>query len=140
MAGVVDWDLAERVAVRVAGSDPFSQSYHVDSLITDFTELTSQAEELVAAETGLVSLAGPARARITDRQGWIRANVASFQRLLRPVTDKFAERVSSGPASSITRKAAGAEVGALLGWMAVRDAIETYESGANAHTVTHDDD
>jgi nitrogen fixation protein NifU and related proteins len=28
---------------------------------------------------------------------------------------------------------------ALLGWMAVRDAIETYESGAHAHTVTHDD-
>jgi len=28
---------------------------------------------------------------------------------------------------------------ALLGWMAMRDAIETYEQGANAHTVTHDD-
>jgi nitrogen fixation protein NifU and related proteins len=28
---------------------------------------------------------------------------------------------------------------ALLGWMAVRDAIETYESGATAHTVTHDE-
>lgn len=28
---------------------------------------------------------------------------------------------------------------ALLGWMAVRDAIETYERGACAHTVTHED-
>ena len=28
---------------------------------------------------------------------------------------------------------------ALLGWMAVRDAIETYESGASAHTVTHEE-
>jgi nitrogen fixation NifU-like protein len=28
---------------------------------------------------------------------------------------------------------------ALLGWMALRDAIETYQSGASAHTVTHDD-
>ncbi len=29
---------------------------------------------------------------------------------------------------------------ALLGWMALRDAIETYESGATAHSVTYDDD
>ena len=28
---------------------------------------------------------------------------------------------------------------ALLGWMALRDAIETYERGATAHTVTHDE-
>lgn len=28
---------------------------------------------------------------------------------------------------------------ALLGWMAVRDAIETYTSGDNAHTVTHEE-
>ncbi|MEX0869541.1 MAG: SUF system NifU family Fe-S cluster assembly protein [Nitriliruptoraceae bacterium] len=28
---------------------------------------------------------------------------------------------------------------ALLGWMAVRDAIETYQEGAFAHSVTHDD-
>src|SRR5690625_386548 len=28
---------------------------------------------------------------------------------------------------------------ALLGWMAVRDAIQTYESGANAHTVTYEE-
>ncbi|MTV25449.1 SUF system NifU family Fe-S cluster assembly protein [Nitriliruptoraceae bacterium ZYF776] len=29
---------------------------------------------------------------------------------------------------------------ALLGWMAVRDAIETYDRGATANAVTHDDD
>jgi nitrogen fixation protein NifU and related proteins len=28
---------------------------------------------------------------------------------------------------------------ALLGWMALRDAIETYERGASAHTVTHEE-
>jgi nitrogen fixation NifU-like protein len=28
---------------------------------------------------------------------------------------------------------------ALLGWMAVRDAIETYDRGASAHSVTHDE-
>ena len=50
--------------------------------------------------TGLRSLAGPARARVTDRAGWVRANVASFQRLLRPLTDKLGERIGSTPAGA----------------------------------------
>src|SRR5829696_2508376 len=116
----VDWQLAERVAVRVAGREPFADSYHYDSLAPDFVEFTSQAEKLVAAETGLHSLAGPARARITDRAGWISANVASFQRLLRPITDKLGERMTSSPLTPLAQRFAAAEVGAMLGWMSTR--------------------
>ena len=47
MAELVDWDLAERIAVRVAGREPFSDSYHLQSLESDFAELTAIAEELV---------------------------------------------------------------------------------------------
>lgn len=119
-AGPVDWALAERIAVRVAGTDPFAGSYHADSLEPDFAELTAEAESLVAAETGLVPLTGPARARVTDRAGWVRANVASFQRLLRPLTDKVADRMAAGPLATVAGMAAGAEVGALLGWVATR--------------------
>jgi coenzyme F420 biosynthesis associated uncharacterized protein len=120
VTAAVDWDLAERVAVRVAGQDPFAESYHYDSLAPDFHEFTAQAEELVAAETGLVSLQGAARARITDRAGWVSANVASFQRLLRPVTDKLEERLDATPMASVAQRVAAAEVGAMLGWMATR--------------------
>src|SRR4051812_33473872 len=120
MSGAVDWELAQRVAVRVAGREPFSESYHYDSLEPDFAELTAQAEALVAAETGLVSLAGPARARVTDRAGWISANVASFQRLLRPILDKLSGRIESNPLSPLAKKFAGAEVGMMLGWMSTR--------------------
>ena len=67
MAGAVDWSFAEWVAIRAAGREPFAQSYHYDSLQPDFDRLTAQAEVLVEAETGLRSLAGPARARVTDR-------------------------------------------------------------------------
>jgi coenzyme F420 biosynthesis associated uncharacterized protein len=116
----VDWRLAERVAVRVAGREPFAGSYHAASLGPDFDELTAEAEALVGDATGLRSLAGPARARVTDRAGWVRANVASFQRLLRPLTDKIGDRLSTGPMAPVARKAAGAEVGALLGWMSTR--------------------
>src|SRR3954463_10631018 len=120
MSGAVDWELAQRVAVRVAGREPFSESYHYDSLEPDFAELTAQAEPLVAAETGLRSLAGPARARVTDRAGWIKANVASFQRLLRPVLDKVAPRMADSPVAPIGRQIAGAQLGTMLGWMSTR--------------------
>jgi coenzyme F420 biosynthesis associated uncharacterized protein len=116
----VDWGLAERIAVRVSGREPFAESYHYASLEPDFTELTAEAEELVYQATGLRSLAGPARARVTDRAGWVRANIASFSRLLRPLTDKLGERVGNGSLAPIARRATGAELGMLLGWMSTR--------------------
>lgn len=119
MADLVDWALAERIAVRAAGREPLADSYLADSLADDFEELTALAEELVEAETGLRSLAGPARGQVTDRAGWVEANIASFQRLLSPVTDKMSGRVV-GPGAVVMRKAAAAEVGMLLGWMSGR--------------------
>jgi coenzyme F420 biosynthesis associated uncharacterized protein len=119
-AGAIDWLLAERVAVKVCGREPFAESYHYASLVPDFTELTAQAEDLVAETTGLRSLAGPARARVADRPGWIRANISSFQRLLRPLVSRFEERMTGSPMSPIARKAAGAELGVMLGWMSTR--------------------
>lgn len=120
MSSPVDWGLAEKVAVRVAGTDPFARSYHYDSLGPDFAELTAEAEQLVGDATGLRSLAGPARARVTDRPDWVRANIASFQRLLRPLTDRFGDKMASGPLAPVARGIAGAEVGVMLGWMSTR--------------------
>ncbi len=120
MTEAVAWDLAERVAVRVAGSDPFADSYLYASLEPDFAEFTAQAEELVAGVTGLRSLAGPARSRVTDRAGWVRANIASFQRLLRPVLEKVGPRMEGSPMAPVSRQIAGAQLGTMLGWMSTR--------------------
>jgi coenzyme F420 biosynthesis associated uncharacterized protein len=116
---VVDWKWAERVAVRTAGRDPFSESYHYASLGPDFVELTAEAEGRVADTTGLHSLAGPARARVTDRPGWVRANLASFQRMLRPLTERLGSKMT-GPTAPIARRVAATEVGLMLGWMSSR--------------------
>jgi coenzyme F420 biosynthesis associated uncharacterized protein len=124
----VAWDLAERVAVRVAGHEPLEDSYLYRTLEPDFEELTAEAEELVEKETGLTSSAGPARARVTDRAGWVHANIASFQRLLRPVTDKLAAALDQPatigpvtiPVARVGRSVAGTQVGLLLGWMSTR--------------------
>ena len=121
MTEPIAWDTAARVASRVAGREPFADSYHADSLTTDFEELTAEAEALVTETTGLVSNAGPARARVTDRAGWVQANLSSFRRLLRPLTEKLGEKgPTRGPAAVVTRNIAGAEVGAMLGWMSTR--------------------
>lgn len=120
MAEAVDWALAERVATRLAGDDPFAASYHAHSLDADFAELTAQAQEMVEAYTGWRSAAGDARARVADRAGWVRANIASFQRMLHPLTDRLGERLGSGALAPVASRIAGAEVGAILGWMSGR--------------------
>ena len=116
----VDWSLAEKVAVKAAGREPFAESYHYASLALDFEELTALAEEQVAAATGLRSAAGAARARVTDRQGWVRANIASFQRLLRPLTDRLEQNLKANPFAPVATRVAGAEMGMVLGWMSSR--------------------
>lgn len=120
MPGAVDWGVAERFAIRAAGREPFSSSYHAQSLQPDFDRLTAVAEELVAVETGLRSAAGPARARVTDRPGWIRANLASFQRLLAPVLGLVTDRVADSRVAPFASRLAGAELGLVLGWMSTR--------------------
>ncbi|MDZ7676550.1 MAG: zinc-dependent metalloprotease [Acidimicrobiales bacterium] len=119
MPDLVDWDLAERVAVRSARREPLADSYLAESLERDFDELTATAEELVEAETGLRSLVGPATGQVIDRPDWVRANIASFQRLLQPVADRFGSRVA-GPQAAVMRRVAAVEVGMLLGWMSGR--------------------
>jgi coenzyme F420 biosynthesis associated uncharacterized protein len=128
--GPVSWAVAERVASRIAAHQPWVPPGRLAVLEEDFAELTAEAESLVEMETGIRSLAGPARARVTDRPGWVAANVISFQRLLRPLTQKL-EVALSKPQSSlgpvplrvpvqVSRHLSGAQVGLLLGWMSTR--------------------
>ncbi len=118
--------MAQRVASRFARRQPFEAAASSFELTASYTALTDRAEADVAAHTGLHSLAGPARARVTDRPGWVDANLASFQRLLHPLTERFAadEDPSGlrrwGGWQRASGKASGAQLGALLGWMSSR--------------------
>lgn len=126
----ISWEVAERTATWVASRQPWIAPGRLAVLEEDFVELTAQAEELVSAETGLRSSAGPARARVTDRPGWVSANIASTQRLLRPVADKIEEVMSKRAAvlglaqlrlpQQVSRNLSGAQLGLLLGWMSAR--------------------
>ncbi len=163
MSTEVDWDFARSVAEKIANREESYEHPTVGTMLeSDFAELTPQAEELVAAETGLVSQSGLAKAQVTDRMGWVEANLASFDRLLRPLLGRLSEETDAdaetqseasklldsitealgpwgdrlrptvdaigetvggavnGATSYIGPKVAGAEVGALLGWMSGR--------------------
>ncbi len=127
--GPISWEMAERVATRIAGRQPWLAPGRTTVLEEDFADLTAEAEELVTEETGLRPI-GPARARVTDRPGWVIANVASFQRLLRPLTQKLEAALAKpapmlGPVPmrvplQVSRNIGGAQLGVLLGWMSTR--------------------
>lgn len=95
----------------------------------DFAELTPVAEKLVTAETGLVSRSGQARSKVTDRLGWVDANLKSFDRLMRPLLDSLDDddakpgrlgRLTDPLSDRFGPKVAATEVGSLLGWMSGR--------------------
>ena len=120
MSDSVDWKTARRVASKVAARQPFADSYLDDQIVADFDEFTEEAEQLVGEATGLWSNSGKARGRVADRDMWIDANIASFQRLLRPLLSKMSESDNDGLLAPVGSKIAGAELGAMLGWMSSR--------------------
>jgi len=139
--GLVDWKVAARVAAWAIARRPAQVDYDKAQLSRAFAEVTAEAEELVAASTGWRAPT-PARSVVTDREGWARANVASFQRLLAPALGKFEkhreekrERRRSGSRPSwlvdlpepiadkvagASRSVSGAQLGAVLAWMSTR--------------------
>ena len=127
MAEAVAWDLAAKVASRVAGRAPGASPAVLAALQTDFEELTAEAEGLVTAATGLRSFAGPARARVTDRAGWVDANIASFRRLLAPLLARIETKLDETGSSPVGRVMqpvgrviTATQIGTLLGWMSTR--------------------
>lgn len=134
---LVDWELARKIAHGVADRRPVPDNYDRDEMVRDFESYTPLAEELVAGETGLRSASGEARGKVTDRAGWVDANIRSFQRLLQPLADRLLEKAEqkgqskngAGPdgtgrttklTTSIMQKLAAVEVGFMLGWMSTR--------------------
>jgi coenzyme F420 biosynthesis associated uncharacterized protein len=115
----VDWAAARRIGRAVAGRDVLTTSYLASSLARDFARVTDEAATLVADATGL-STGVDVAASVVDRGAWIDVNVQSMRRMLRPLAERMAERMSIAPLAYAGRLAAGAELGVLLGFLAKR--------------------
>ncbi len=115
----IPWDLAERLASKLAGSHPLAESYHLDALAAQAPSFVRRAADLVSEETGLEG-SGSAAVEVIGRADWVQANVRFFSEILAPAEERLADgiRMAGGLASGsgrIAKRLAAAELGSLLG-------------------------
>jgi coenzyme F420 biosynthesis associated uncharacterized protein len=114
---VVDYDLAVTTARRLAPAPPQVSWAEATDVVTELRGLAVRAEEHVRAVTGLVPPGEPQPAVVVDRPGWAAANVASFQTVLEPLTDRLAAKRPNALAAGVTAKVAGVQMGTVLAWL-----------------------
>ena len=120
---LVDWRVATATATRLVPPGPRLPLADAVGVVDDLRVLAVEAEAHVRTYTGLHASGEPVPVTVVDRPGWIRANIDGFRTLLDPLLDELtAKRVASlGPvASSLGRRATGAEVGVLLAYLSTR--------------------
>ena len=115
----VDWELAVRTARRIAPAGPVLSRQEAADVVADLREVTVRAEQHVRDVTGLVPPGEPGPATVVDRGGWARANVDGFRVVLEPLGERLFEGKPppNRVAAALTGRVAGAQMGAVLGWM-----------------------
>ncbi|MCW2842158.1 MAG: coenzyme biosynthesis-associated protein [Nocardioides sp.] len=119
-ASMVDWDLAVSLGSRLAGEGPSVSRADAAAAVAELRAGAERSTGLVREFTGLVAADRTAPVLVVDRAGWVQANADSFATLLGPVIDKLGSRKGppSGLALAVGSRVTGAEVGALLGFLA----------------------
>ena len=117
---MVDWELAVVVGSRLAGPGPEVGRDEADAVVAELRADAARSTGLVREYTGLVAAEATAPLLVVDRPGWIRANTESFDVLLTPVIDKLSEKKGppTGLAKAVGSRVTGAELGAVLGFLA----------------------
>ncbi|MGW0824343.1 zinc-dependent metalloprotease [Streptomyces sp. NPDC002845] len=133
-AGMVDWNLAVATATRLVRPGPEVSRDEARAVVAELRRHAKASEEHVRGFTRM----GPEQPDdtpilVVDRPGWVRANVAGFRELLKPLLDKMQERRSSTPGGAVLGavggKVTGVELGMLLSFLASR-VLGQYETFA----------
>ncbi|MEV0783518.1 zinc-dependent metalloprotease [Streptomyces sp. NPDC050423] len=137
-AGMVDWNLAVATATRLVRPGPEISREEAREVVAELRRHAKAAEEHVRAFTRMIpegSEPEDTPVLVVDRAGWIKANVAGFRELLRPLLDKMEERRGGGAGGAVLgavgSKVTGVEVGMLLSFLASR-VLGQYETFAPA--------
>ncbi|MFF1920131.1 zinc-dependent metalloprotease [Streptomyces sp. NPDC058221] len=137
-AGMVDWNLAVATATRLVRPGPEISREEAREVVAELRRHAKAAEEHVRAFTRMIPEGTEPEdtpVLVVDRAGWIKANVAGFRELLRPLLDKMEERRSGGAGGAVLgavgSKVTGVEVGMLLSFLASR-VLGQYETFAPA--------
>ncbi|MCZ0994064.1 zinc-dependent metalloprotease [Streptomyces noursei] len=139
---MVDWNLAVTTATRFVRPGPEVSRDEARAIVAELRRHAKSSEEHVrgftrmaqpGAEGGAVPHDTPVL--VVDRPGWIRANVAGFRAVLKPLLAKMEDRRSSTPGGAVLGavggKVTGVELGMLLSFLASR-VLGQYETFAPA--------
>ncbi|MFJ9612308.1 zinc-dependent metalloprotease [Streptomyces noursei] len=139
---MVDWNLAVATATRFVRPGPEVSRDEARAIVAELRRHAKSSEEHVrgftrmaqpGAEGGAVPHDTPVL--VVDRPGWIRANVAGFRAVLKPLLAKMEDRRSSTPGGAVLGavggKVTGVELGMLLSFLASR-VLGQYETFAPA--------
>jgi coenzyme F420 biosynthesis associated uncharacterized protein len=118
--GMVDWDLAVSIGSRIAGEGPTISREEAAAVVAELRAGADRSTGLVREFTGLVADDRTAPVLVVDRPGWVQANADGFATILGPVLEKLAAKkgTPSGLTLAVGSRVTGAEVGALLGFLA----------------------
>ncbi|MDI3418448.1 zinc-dependent metalloprotease [Streptomyces luteolus] len=133
-AGMVDWNLAVATATRLVRPGPEVSRDEARAVVSELRRHAKSSEEHVRSFTRMATDAGrDTPVLVVDRAGWVRANVAGFRELLKPLLDKMQDRRGSGPGNAmlgaVGGKVTGVELGMLLSFLASR-VLGQYETFA----------
>ncbi|MGW3624399.1 zinc-dependent metalloprotease [Streptomyces sp. NPDC000880] len=135
-AEMVDWNLAVATATRFVRPGPDVSREEARAVVAELRRHAKASEEHVRGFTRMIPeghepLDTPVL--VVDRAGWVRANVAGFRELLKPLLDKMQERRPGGPGGAVLGavggKVTGVELGMLLSFLASR-VLGQYETFA----------
>ena len=113
---MIDWILAERIAVYVAGSGDGRTP------TADLNQLSAEAERRVTAYTGLAPDRPLPEPEGVGRREWVASNIEAMRALLDPVLDRAGNGLGPlRPAMALTLGfVVTTEVGVVLGYLAQR--------------------
>ncbi|MEW2066395.1 zinc-dependent metalloprotease [Streptomyces sp. NPDC007346] len=137
-AEMVDWNLAVATATRLVRPGPEISREEARAVVAELRRHAEASEEHVRLFTRMIPEGTEPEdtpVLVVDRAGWIKANVAGFRELLRPLLAKMEARRSGGPGGAVLGavggKVTGVELGMLLSFLASR-VLGQYETFAPA--------
>ncbi|MEU9474685.1 zinc-dependent metalloprotease [Streptomyces sp. NPDC048191] len=134
--GMVDWNLAVATATRLARPGPDVSRDEARAVVAELRRHAKASEGHVRGFTRMgTDEIHDTPVLVVDRPGWVRANVAGFREILRPLLEKMQERRAGSPTSAVLGtvggKVTGVELGMLLSFLSSR-VLGQYETFAPA--------
>ncbi|WP_329316619.1 zinc-dependent metalloprotease [Streptomyces sp. NBC_01262] len=137
---MVDWNLAVATATRFVRPGPDVSREDAREVVAELRRHAKSSEAHVRSFTKMFGEGEEpddhgTPVLIVDRPGWIKANVAGFREVLKPLLTKMEARRPGGPGGAVLGtvggKVTGVEVGMLLSFLASR-VLGQYETFAPA--------